>query len=83
MGLVRAGRNLARFQSVETDPGFRRRGLAGTLVHRVGEYGLAELGAETLVMVADPNDNAIRVYGTVGFTASESDLQAELAPPAA
>jgi ribosomal protein S18 acetylase RimI-like enzyme len=82
MGLVLAGADLARFQSVETDPGFRRRGLAGTLVHHVGEYGLAELGAETLVMVADPNDDAIRVYRTVGFTATESDLHAELAPPA-
>ena len=32
-------------------------------------------------MVADPNDDAIRVYRTVGFTAAESDLHAELAPP--
>lgn len=81
MGLVRAGDGLARFQSVETDPAFRRRGLAGTLVHRVGEVGLAELGAETLVMVADPNDDAIRVYRTVGFTAAESGVEALLAPP--
>ncbi len=81
MGLVRAGDRLARFQSVETDPAFRRRGLAGTLVHHVGEVGFAELGAETLVMVADPNDDAIRVYRTVGFTATESALDAELAPP--
>ena len=82
MGLARAGKGLARFQSVETDPAFRRRGLAGTLVHHVAGYGFAELGAETLVMVADPNDDAIRVYGTVGFTATESALDAELAPPA-
>jgi ribosomal protein S18 acetylase RimI-like enzyme len=81
MGLVRAGDGLARFQSVETDPAFRRRGLAGTLVHHVGEFGFAELGAETLVMVADPNDDAIRVYRSVGFTATESALGAELAPP--
>jgi ribosomal protein S18 acetylase RimI-like enzyme len=81
MGLVQAGAGLARFQSVETHPDFRRRGLAGTLVHRVGEYGFAELKAETLVMVADPNDDAIRVYRTVGFTATESALGAELAPP--
>jgi ribosomal protein S18 acetylase RimI-like enzyme len=81
MGLALAGTGLARFQSVETDPGFRRRGLAGTLIHHVGEYGFAELGAETLVMVADPNDDAIRVYRTVGFSAAESTLDAELAPP--
>jgi ribosomal protein S18 acetylase RimI-like enzyme len=81
MGLVRAGDGLARFQSVETGPAFRRRGLAGTLVHHLGEVGFAELGAETLVMVADPNDDAVRVYRTVGFNEAESALDAELAPP--
>lgn len=81
MGLVPAGTGLARFQSVETDPDFRRRGLAGTLVHHVSEHGFAELEAETLVMVADPNYTAIRIYDAVGFTASESALQAELFPP--
>lgn len=80
MGLITAGSGLARFQSVETHPEFRRRGLAGTLVHHVGQYGIAELDAETLVMVADPNDAAIRIYRTAGFTSSESELQAELAP---
>ena len=80
MGLVRAGAGLARFQSVETHPELRGRGLAGTLVHHVSEFGFAELEAETLVMVADPNYAAIRIYDAVGFTASESSLQAELFP---
>jgi len=80
MGLVAAGRRLARFQSVETHPEFRGRGLAGTLVHHVSGYGFAELGAETLVMVADPNYAAIRIYESVGFSATESALQAELFP---
>ncbi len=80
MGLVRAGGGLARFQSVETHPVFRGRGLAGTLLHHVSGYGFAELGAETLVMVADPNYPAIRIYEAVGFTASESAPQAELFP---
>jgi ribosomal protein S18 acetylase RimI-like enzyme len=80
MGLVRAGRGLARFQSVETHPEFRGRGLAGTLVHHVSRYGFAELGAETLVMVADPNYVAIRIYEGVGFNATERALQAELFP---
>lgn len=80
MGLVRAGGGLARFQSVETHPVFRGRGLAGTLLHHVSGYGFAELGAETLVMVADPTYPAIRIYEAVGFTASESAPQAELFP---
>ena len=80
MGLFRASEGLARFQSVETHPDARRRGLAGTLVHHVGSFGLTELGAHTLVMVADPTYAAIRLYRSLGFTDSESLLQAERAP---
>ena len=58
---------LARFQSVETHPDFRGQGLAGTLVHEVSRYGFDQLGAHTLVMVADPDYLAIRVYRSVGF----------------
>jgi len=80
MGLFRASEGLARFQSVETHPDARRRGLAGTLVHHVSGFGLSELGARILVMVADPTDAAIRLYRALGFTDSESMLQAERAP---
>jgi predicted GNAT family acetyltransferase len=69
---------LARFQSVETHPEFRGRGLAGTLVHHVSCYGFGELGAKTLVMVADPHYLAVRVYRSVGFLDRESQLQAEV-----
>jgi ribosomal protein S18 acetylase RimI-like enzyme len=77
MGLVRAGVGLARFQNVETHPEARGRGLAGSLVHHVSQYGFVDLGAETLVMVADPDYVAIRVYESVGFVASESQLGIE------
>jgi ribosomal protein S18 acetylase RimI-like enzyme len=80
MGLLRASEGLARFQSVETHPDARGRGLAGTLVHHVSRYGLEELGASTLVMVADPGYPAIRIYRSVGFVDGESQLQAERAP---
>ena len=75
MGLVRAGDGLARFQSVETHPDFRGRGLAGTLVHRVSGYGFDELGARTLVMVADPDYLAVRIYRSVGFADTEVQTQ--------
>ncbi len=81
MGLLAASPGLARFQSVETSPDVRGRGLAGTLVQHVSRYGLGELGARTLVMVADPDYLAIRVYRSVGFTGSETQLQAERPPP--
>jgi ribosomal protein S18 acetylase RimI-like enzyme len=80
MGLVSASPGLARFQAVETHPDHRRRGLAGSLVHRVAEYGFGNLGAGTLVMVADPDYHAIRVYRALGFADGESQLQVERAP---
>jgi ribosomal protein S18 acetylase RimI-like enzyme len=80
MGLFRAGDGLARFQSVETHPDARNRGLAGTLVHYVSQYGFEMLGATTLVMVADPTYLAIRVYRSVGFVDTETQLQAERPP---
>ena len=61
-------------------PKFRRRGLAGSLVHHASEYGFDTLGAGTLVMVADPAYFAIDLYRAVGFVASESQLQVERAP---
>lgn len=82
LGLFRAGAGLARFQSVETRPEARGRGLAGSLLHHASRYGFAELGAGTLVMVADPDYLAIRVYRSVGFSETETQLQAER-PPAA
>jgi ribosomal protein S18 acetylase RimI-like enzyme len=80
MGLFSVGRGLARFQSVETDPLYRRQGLAGSLVYQVSRYGLGELGADILVMVADPDYFAIDLYRAVGFEAAEAQLQVERAP---
>jgi ribosomal protein S18 acetylase RimI-like enzyme len=80
MGLVSAGGELARFQAVETDPDHRRRGLAGSLLHHVSSYGFRELGAHTLVMVADPDYFAIDLYRSVGFATTETQLQIERPP---
>jgi ribosomal protein S18 acetylase RimI-like enzyme len=82
MGLFTASEGLARFQNVKTHPDARGRGLAGTLVHRVSRYGFEELGADTLVMVADPDYLAIRIYRSVGFADTERQLQAERKPTA-
>lgn len=74
LGLITTGKTgLARYQSVETHPGARRRGLAGTLVWHAGTTTLSS-DTSTLVMVADPDDAAIRVYRSVGFTVTESQL---------
>ncbi len=80
LGLFRIGTDLARFQSVETHPAARGRGLAGTLVYVASTYGFTELRVRTLVMVADPEYSAIRLYRSVGFTDAETQLQAERPP---
>ena len=80
MGLFSASPGLARFQSVETDPDFRRRGIARALVQHVSRYGFEQLSAETLVMVADPEYFAIDLYRSVGFAATEAQLQAARPP---
>ena len=42
-------------------------------MHHVSRYGLDELPAEyALVMVADPDYSAIRIYRSVGFVDTES-----------
>jgi ribosomal protein S18 acetylase RimI-like enzyme len=75
MGVFSASPGLARFQSVETHPDFRGRGLAGTLAHRVGRYALDELEARQLVMAADPDYLAIRIYRSIGFADTEWQTQ--------
>jgi len=67
MGLFAVGDGWASFQDVDTHPDARRQGLAGTLVHHVAGWGLDQLGAQRLVIVADAGGDAIRLYRTLGF----------------
>lgn len=80
-GLFADGDGLGRYQNVETHPTRRRRGLASTLVHHVGTWGLTELGVHTLVIVADPDYHAIRLYRALGFTDTEKQVQLYREPP--
>ena len=80
LGVFATPQGLARYQDVQTHPGFRGRGLCGTLVHRAGTHALEELGVDTLVMVADPEYSAIRIYRAAGFNESETQLEAERRP---
>ena len=43
----------------------------------VAAYGFDEMGAGTLVMVADPEYVAIRIYRSVGFDGTETQTQLE------
>ncbi len=80
LGLITDGSGIARYQNVETHPGWRRQGLAGTLVWRAGQHGIDKLAAKTLVMAADPEYVAIRVYRSVGFVDAETQVGFERQP---
>jgi predicted GNAT family acetyltransferase len=79
-GIFAASAGLARYQDVETHPEGRRRGLAGAVVAAAATDALAALDASTLVIVADPDDHAIRLYESLGFARTETQVGAELAP---
>jgi GNAT superfamily N-acetyltransferase len=80
LGLFSDGSGTARYQNVETHPDARRQGLAGTLVHHAGLWGLDALAARVLVIVADPGYSAIRIYRSVGFTDAETQLSLQREP---
>jgi len=79
LGLMFDGEGLARFQTVQTHPDDRNQGIASTLVHRASTYGFNH-GAKTLVMVADPDYLAIRIYRALGFSDSETQLAITIPP---
>jgi ribosomal protein S18 acetylase RimI-like enzyme len=74
------GDGLVRYQVVETHPEFRRQGLAGTLICAAAQYGADELTAARLVILADPDYHAIRLYTALGFRPTEDQLGFEKAP---
>ncbi|GGK91975.1 GNAT family N-acetyltransferase [Deinococcus radiotolerans] len=80
LGIFDAGDGVARYQNVETHPDARSRGLAGTLVHHAGEWARERLGSRTLVIVADPDYHAQRLYESVGFTPTEVQVALERRP---
>ena len=58
---------IGRFQSVCTSPHYRRQGLCGTLVYLSALHAFDVMGAKDLVMCADPDYYAIKIYESVGF----------------
>jgi GNAT superfamily N-acetyltransferase len=83
LGVFTDGSGVARYQTVETHPDFRRRGYAGALVAVAGRYALGELGASRLVILADPAYVAIHLYRALGFVEVERPAQLERAPASA
>ncbi len=79
-GLVHDG-HLGRFQFVETQAVWRRRGLCRALIHHVCHHAFNTLGLQRLVMCADPHDVAIGIYRSIGFVQVESHWCLQRRPP--
>jgi GNAT superfamily N-acetyltransferase len=67
-------REIGRYQSVQTHPDYRRRGIAGTLVYEAGRYAIRQFGLEKLVIVAEADSTPSRLYQSLGFRQTEYQL---------
>jgi ribosomal protein S18 acetylase RimI-like enzyme len=81
LGIVSDGSGAARYQAVETHPGYRRRGLARRLVYDAAVLAADRLDARELVIVADPEDHARTLYEWLGFVTVEQQVEVMRAPP--
>jgi GNAT superfamily N-acetyltransferase len=70
LGIFHSGA-VGRYQSVQTHPDFRRRGCAGTLVYEASRYAMEHYGLNTLVIVAETDSDAGRLYRSLGFGPTE------------
>lgn len=77
LGIFRAADGIARFQDVETHPDARRQGLAGTLIYHAAKHAITSLTSRALVIVADPADNPITLYRSLGFEDLEQQVSLE------
>jgi GNAT superfamily N-acetyltransferase len=67
-------RELGRYQSVQTHPDFRKRGIAGALLYTAGLYALDHFNIDTLVIVTESESAAERLYKSIGFRFAEYTL---------
>lgn len=79
LGIYACG-ELARFQAVETHLDHRCLGVCSTLVYEAARIALSELSARRLVIVADEEAPAARLYRNLGFVPVERQRRAFRAP---
>lgn len=70
LGIYTEGR-LGRFQMVSSHPEFQRQGICATLVYESAKHAFEAMGVDTLVMIADEEYHAARIYESVGFRPTE------------
>jgi GNAT superfamily N-acetyltransferase len=74
LGVFHDHRGLGRYQSVETHPDFRRRGIAGRMVYEAGVQAMTEHGLDTLVIIAEADSSPSRLYESAGFNPVEKNV---------
>lgn len=79
LGTVRVV-DVARYQDVQTLPAYQRRGLARALLAAAAQAAIAD-GAERVVIVAEPDSAAARLYARAGFRIIERTTSACRYPP--
>ena len=72
-----------RFQTVDTAPDHRRRGICSRLVVEAAHHAADRHGAGQLVIGADPGYHALGIYESLGFVPVETVAGVWLAPPGA
>ncbi|MFQ5635243.1 MAG: GNAT family N-acetyltransferase, partial [Gammaproteobacteria bacterium] len=73
-------RGIGRFQMVQTHPDFRRRGIGSTLVFKSARLALAEDNFDVLVILAEEDSAAQRLYKSIDFVPVERQLGLERWP---
>jgi len=63
---------IARYQSVETRANHRRRGICSALLRHVAQWALDRAPQATVVIVAEADSNAGRLYRRMGFSPTET-----------
>lgn len=73
---------LGRYQNVMTHPSHLRQGICSTLVFQAGMHAIKEWQVNSLVMEADADYHAARIYQSVGFKPVEQNLALHWKRPA-
>ncbi|MCW2754341.1 MAG: hypothetical protein JWQ32_1752 [Marmoricola sp.] len=79
LGIAYLGEGVARYQSVLTHPDHRRRGLTSHLLGVAAKHA-RDQGAETLVIIADADTDAGRLYRAAGFAFDSVNYQVSRVP---
>jgi len=70
-------RQVGQFDNVGTHRDYRRQGVCSTLIYLASKFAFETRGIETLVIEADEDHHAARIYESVGFVPTEKLIRLE------